>query len=101
MAYCFTSPFTDKELWNYIWHDAGGIKRSDDYWDSRLTSRENSNRYRHLDRAAGEGRPMDCLGDEIGAGFPWFGITNGDELWEWIQRYEPGKGGSREDGMLR
>lgn len=92
MARIPDTPLSDTDLWNYIWHGCGGIKRSKDYWDSHISSRENSDRYAHLDRAHGEGRPIDSLADEIGAVYPWYGITDANSLWDWLGRYPTSRG---------
>ena len=79
-------PQTDQELWRYIKYKAGGIRRSPDYWDTRLTWRENRAAFRYLDRGWKLGRGMDELAQEIGNLWPWFGINTDEDLWVWMQR---------------
>ena len=78
------NPWTDNDLWCYILMCAGGIRRDKDYWDSHCTTGENRARYRYLDRVWGEGRSLDCLAQEIDAVWPWYGIKDANDLWEWL-----------------
>jgi hypothetical protein len=79
-------PLTDEDLWQYIKYDAGGLRRRRKFWDHHLTWRENRAAFRYLDRGWSVGRPMDCLAEEIGSMWPWYGISDEDDLWEWMQR---------------
>ena len=79
-------PVTDQQLWRYIKYNAGGLKRSRKYWDSNLSWRENRAAFRYLDRGWNQGRPMDTLAQAIGMEWPWYGISDEEELWAWMQR---------------
>jgi len=79
-------PLTDQDLWRWIKYHAGGLRRSRDYWDARLTWRENRAAFRYLDRGWTKGRKMDELAQEIGSEWPHYGITDTESLWEWLQR---------------
>lgn len=79
-------PVTDQQLWRYIKYYAGGIKRSRTFWDSNLSLRENRAAFRYLDRGWQQGRAMDTLAQEIGMEWPWYGINDAYDLWEWMQR---------------
>jgi len=85
------TPFTEKELRVYIWYACGGLARSEDYWDHRLTYRENSASYGWLDRKWGEGKQVDVMADEIATAWPWYGIQDGNDLMNWLQD-NPGPG---------
>lgn len=80
-------PTTDQQLWRYIKYAAGGIGRSRDYWSDRLSTLENRRAFRYLDRAGeGQGRHIDELAQEIGMVWPWYGINDGHDLFDWMQR---------------
>ena len=81
-----TEPFTDQDLWRYVKYAAGGIRRSRDYRDSRASVRENRAAFRYLDRGWELGRSMDELAQEIGMVWPWYGIHDESDLWDWMQR---------------
>jgi len=77
------TPSTREELLNYF-GARGGIARSSDHWDPRLTYKENSRQYGFRDRVWGRGVPLDELAQEVDLNFPWFGIHDEGELWDWI-----------------
>lgn len=79
-------PVTDQQLWRYIKYYAGGIKRSRTFWDHRISLRENRAAFRYLDRGWELGRSMDELAQAIGMEWPWYGINDEHDLWEWMQR---------------
>jgi hypothetical protein len=81
-----SDPRTDQQLWQYIKYMAGGLRRSRKYWDQSLTWRENRAAFRYLDRGWELGRPMDELAPCIGGEWPWYGIRDEADLWEWMQR---------------
>jgi len=79
-------PLTDQDLWRYIKYHAGGLRRSRRFWDPNLNWRENRAAFRYLDRGWHLGRSMDELAPCIGGEWPWYGIRDEDDLWEWMQR---------------
>jgi hypothetical protein len=81
-----SDPLTDQDLWRHIKNHAGGLRRSRKYWDTNLSWRENRAAFRYLDRGWEKGRSMDELAEEVGMEWPWYGINDGHDLWEWMQR---------------
>ena len=79
-------PRTDQQLWQYIKYVAGGLRRSRKYWDPNLSWRENRAAFRYLDRGWHLGRSMEELAPCIGGEWPWYGIRDEADLWEWMQR---------------
>ena len=84
--YCTSDQLSDQDLWRYIKYHAGGLRRSRRFWDPNLNWRENRAAFRYLDRGWHLGRSMDELAPCIGGEWPWYGIRDEDDLWEWMQR---------------
>jgi hypothetical protein len=74
----------DIPLYMFIW-EYGGLHRDREYWDPRLSYRENARRFRRLDRREPLGHRFDVLAREIASMFPEFRIETGRDLWDWLQ----------------
>ena len=77
------TPFTREGLLNYF-AARGGIARSRDHWDPKLTYKENSRQYGFRDRVWGRGVPLDELAQECALNFPWFQIEDESDLFDYI-----------------